>query len=217
VFGRSLSQLFFLAIAKSRVVTRRVPELALLVGLVLAGTFLAAVVALEPAFVTDPATLLVTVTLALAVLYPFSAFAVLRMEDPTWLLPPDPVLSVAAVAAAGVGLVGAAADPALAVAVAALLVLPPAVYNAGNGGGLDSLPAFQTLLASALVAVVVVGVSASFGGDTLLSGLVGVALVLLGGGYYTSRVPGRRAERRAGFVVTCALAVFVVEYVLLGG
>jgi hypothetical protein len=207
----------FLARAKPRVVTRRVPELALLVGVVLAGTFLAAVVALEPAFVTDPESLLVTVTLALALLYPFAAFAVLRMDDPTWLLPPDPLVGVAAATAVGVGLVGATADSALAVAVAALLVLPPAVYNAGSGGGLDSLPAFPTLLASALVAVAVVGVSAFIGADTLLTGLVGVALVLLGGGYYSSRVPGRRAERRAGLVVTCALAVFVVEYVLLGG
>jgi len=198
-------------------VTRRVPELALLVGLVLAGSFLAAVVALEPAFVADPATLLVTVTLALAVLYPFAAFAVIRMEDPTWLLPPDTVLSVAAVASAGVGLVGATAEPTLAVAVAAFLVLPPAVYNAGNGGNLDSIPAFPTLLASALVAVLVVGVSALNGADPLLSGLVGSALVLLGGGYYTSRVPGRRAERRAGLVVSAALVAFAVEYLLFGG
>ncbi len=207
----------FHAPSESRSVTRRVPELAVLVGLVLAGTVLAAVVVLEPAFVTDPEFLLVTVTFVLALLYPFATFAVVRMEDPTWLLPPDRLLLVATVLAAGVGLVGASADPVFAAVVAALLALPPVVYNAEYGGSLESLPPFPVLVGSALVAVTVVGVSAFSGADPLLPALLGSVLVLLGGGYYTSRTPGRRAQRRAGAVVSTSLALFVVEHVLIGG
>jgi len=197
--------------------TRRVPELALVVGVVLSGSFVAAVVALEPGFLGDPESLLVTVALSLLILYPFAAFAVLRMDDPTWLLPPDPLLAVALAAAAAVGLIGAAAGPALALVVAVFLALPPAIYNAGHGGRLRSLPALPTLAGSAVAAVGVFGLGAAAGANLFLYGLVACAVLLLGGAYYTSRVPGRRAERRAGAVVSAVVVACLAEYVLLGG
>ncbi|NHN46693.1 hypothetical protein G9464_03665 [Halostella sp. JP-L12] len=197
--------------------TRRVPELGLLVGLVLAGSFVAAVVALEPGFLAEAESLLMTVAIALVILYPFAAFAVLRMDDPTWLLPPDPLLGTALVAAAAVGLLGAPAGPALALAVAVFLALPPAIYNAGHGGRLRSLPALPALAGSALAAVGVFGLGAAAGANVFLYGLVASAVLLLGGAYYTSRVPGRRAERRAGAVVSAAIVACLAEYVLLSG
>ncbi|WP_121820270.1 hypothetical protein [Halostella salina] len=195
--------------------TRRVPELALVVGLVLAGSFVAAVVALEPGFLRDPASLLVTVAIAVAVLYPFAAFTAVRMDDPEWLLPPDAVLAAALVAGVGVALLGAtAASASLALAVATLLVAPPAAYNATHGGRLHSMPAFPALVGSAATGVAVFGLGAATGANPLVYGLVAAALLLLGGAYYTDRVPGRRAERRAGVVVSGGFVACAAEYVL---
>ncbi|WP_135821564.1 hypothetical protein [Halostella litorea] len=195
--------------------TRRVPELALVVGLVLSGSFVAAVVALEPGFLADPASLLVTVAIAVAVLYPFAGFAAVRMDDPTWLLPPDPLLALSLVAAAGVALLGAVgASASVALAVAVLVAGPPAAYNASHGGRLRSLRPARALGGGTVAGVAVFGLGAATGANPLVYGLVAAALLLLGGAYYTDRVPGRRAERRAGAVVSAGFAACAAEYAL---
>ena len=195
--------------------TRRVPELALVVGLVLAGSFVAAVAALEPGFLADPESLLVTAAIAVAVLYPFAAFTAVRMDDPTWLLPPDATLAVSLVGAAGVALLGAlGASASLALAVATLVAAPVAAYNATHRGQLRTLPARQVLVGAAAAAVGVFGLGAATGANPLVYGLVTAALLLLGGAYYTERVPGRRAERRAGAVVSGAFVACAAEYAL---
>jgi len=195
--------------------TRRVPELALVVGLVLSGSFVAAVVALEPGFLGDPESLLVTVAIAAAALYPFAAFTAVRMDDPEWILPPDAVLAAALVAGFGVALLGVTgASASLALAVATLVVAPPAAYNATHGGYLRSLPAFPALVGSAAAGVAVFGLGAATGANPLVYGGIAATLLLLGGAYYTDRVPGRRAERRAGVVVSASLLACATEYAL---
>lgn len=195
--------------------TRRVPELALVVGLVLSGSFVAAVVALEPGFLADPGSLLVTTAIAVAVLYPFAAFTAVRMDDPTWLLPPDALLAASLVAAVGVVLLGATgASVSLALAVATLVAAPVAAYNVTHDGRLRSLPAFRALVGAAVVAVAVFGLGAATGANPLVYGFVAGTLLLLGGAYYTERVPGRRAERRAGIVVSGGVVACAAEYAL---
>ncbi|WP_267641092.1 hypothetical protein [Haloarchaeobius amylolyticus] len=136
--------------------SRRVPEAAIVVGVLFATTWLVFPVLVgEVDLVADPASFLGYVGVAAVLFYPFAAYTVTRADDPDDTILPRPALAAAAAAGtlcALVGLVGGApllglfvglgvAMPAAAYAVAFDAVSPPPLPTlvAGTTLGLASL------------------------------------------------------------------------------
>jgi len=171
-------------------VTRRVPEAALAVGALLSATFVAFVVVTQRAAALAGTRWLLTLSVAVALLYPFAIWAVVRSEDPTWALPPRVVAGVAG-AVAAVALVGGAVRGAalFGVSAALLVALPPAAYWA-TAPGTRRLPARPLLfgVGAAAVGVVVLGVLVE---GPLVAAVDALALFLPAVAYH-ARVDGRR-------------------------
>ncbi len=109
--------------------SRRVPEAALAVGVLLSLSFVAFVVLVQGAAALSGTAPLATLAVAVAVLYPFAVWSVYHSEDPTWALPPDAVAGAAGVTALLALAVGTLRSaPLLGVSVAVLTVLPPVAY-----------------------------------------------------------------------------------------
>ncbi|WP_435319738.1 hypothetical protein [Haloarchaeobius sp. TZWSO28] len=130
--------------------TRRVPEAAIVVGVLFATTWLVFPVLVgEVDLVADPASFLGYIGVAAALFYPFAAYTVTRAADPDDTIPPRPVLAVAAAVgllcvtlglAGGEPLLGllvglGVAVPAAAYAVAFDAVSPPPVPTLVAGAG----------------------------------------------------------------------------------
>ena len=188
--------------------SRYVPEMALAVGVVLAvplGLF----ALLAGATVGAAA-------VALLVFYPFAGYAVVRSDDPTTVLVPDPVLY----AGLGVGLLvvltGVIADtPGTGLAVGALAAAPTVAYHARYGDSRNPLAPDETLAAGVGLAVgaVLLGIAL---GDPLGAGVGGGIAALTAADYHRQR--GGRLDRRSErlLVGTClgGAALIVVVAVL---
>ncbi|MEF8807002.1 hypothetical protein [Natronomonas sp.] len=119
--------------------SRRVPEAAPLVGLVLAFAF-----ALFGLLFSSNH--LGTLLVSALVLYPFVAFGIVRSEDPTGVFVPDYVLAAGFLASAPILLYGIAIGQTLFGALVALVVgVPPALYHARFGESVNPLSPDQTL------------------------------------------------------------------------
>lgn len=169
--------------------SRRVPEAALAVGVLLSLTFVAFVVLVQGAAALSGTTPLATLAVAVALLYPFAVWSVYHSEDPTWALPPRvvaPAAGLVALAAVAVGTVRTA--PLLGVTVALLTALPPAAYWVTAAGRRRVPP--RPLLAGAGVAalgIVVLGVAVE---GPLVAAVDALALFLPAVAYHV-RADGR--------------------------
>ncbi len=109
--------------------SRRVPEAALAVGVLLSLTFVAFVGLVQGAGALSGTAPLATLAVAVAVLYPFAVWSVYHSGDPTWALPPDAVAGAAgAVGLLALGVGALRGAPLLGVSVALLTALPPLAY-----------------------------------------------------------------------------------------
>jgi len=181
---------------------RRVPELALAVGVAL-GAPAALFVALFDSLVT-------AALVGAALLYPFAAYAVVVDDDPTTVLVPDYVLAGTAVAGGLTALAGLAVLAPLYGAVAGLVVaLPGVTYHLRYGDPISPLGPAATLALAVLVAVGLLG-AGTLAGDLALGAVGAVLAALAGADRYRLRggplSPG--AERAA--VAGCVAGVVVV-------
>lgn len=151
---------------------RHAPELALVVGALLALGFVAYGLLFSEA-------VLATLLVAIALFYPFAAFAVLRDDDPTSVLHPRPTLLVAGafgVLSFAYGV--AVAHPLFGLLVGLLAVVPVVLYHGRYGRTASPLPPRATLALTILAAVLVLGYGVVVaGGDPIAS--INAALLLL--------------------------------------
>ena len=193
---------------------RHVPEFALVTGAFLSLSFLVAGLVLTG----DVTRTLLT---SVAILYPFTAYAVTHSPDPTDVLPPR-VTSVVAVVV-GCALAGSvmartqsvATELPYALFLGALVVAPPAAYHVRYGHAserLNPLSPVQTAITALVGAGVVLGYGLLVGGTVFAAATALLAVV--GGGVY-ARARGARlsvtTRRRtvAGGAVTGVGVVFV--------
>ncbi|MFC6837257.1 hypothetical protein [Halomarina ordinaria] len=173
--------------------SRRVPEVAIVVGLVLAfpaGLFVAL-------FEGDP---LAALALALVLFYPFVAYSVAASPDPTTVLVPRYVLAAGAGGAALTALVGLALGRVAAGLAVGLFVAVPAVaYHTRYGPRVNPLPPRRTLALGGSVAALVL--LAGLATDAGVVGAVGTLLALLGSADYHGRRGGRFDRRTERLVV----------------
>ncbi|WP_439027779.1 hypothetical protein [Haloarchaeobius sp. DT45] len=136
--------------------TRRVPEAAIVVGVLFATTWLVFPVLVDDAdLFSTPASLLGYVGVAAVLFYPFAAYTVAHAEDPDDTIPPRPVLAVAAAVGIGcvaVGLLGG--DALLGLFVGLGVAVPAAVYAVAFDA--VSPPPIPTLLTGTLLGVAAV-------------------------------------------------------------
>lgn len=130
--------------------SRRVPEMAIVVGVLFAAGWLAFVVLVEgAALLREPAGLLPVVLVAAALCYPFAAWAVYFDDDPAGTFPPGPVAAVGGLLALVPVLAGAfGGQPLFGLLVGTVVAVPPAAYALRYG---DSLPPARATLASGTV------------------------------------------------------------------
>lgn len=199
--------------ANSRVVSRRTPELSLVVGLVLGGgtaafVLFAGVVEFGFAAAVHPA------ALALVALgYPFAGYAIVHAEDPTNVLPPTPVLVGAGTLAAGLAVVGVVLGrPFFGLFVALCVTLPPAAYHVGYGVSRNPLTPDRTFVVAGLAAagVLFAGLAS---GDPLFATVDALLLFVAAGVYRDRRGSARGGPDRLTVVGgAVGVALLVVAY-----
>jgi hypothetical protein len=208
--------------------SRRVPELALVTGLLLA----------LPAFGFGAVfgdDLALTALLSATVLYPFAGYAVYHSDDPTSVLPPRVVAAVGTLAGVATGvaaLLGAGPGRLLAAALFAVfclvaVALPPVAYAVVHDPDVLPLSPRAVLFAGAALAVAVLPLGAVAREPLLAAVTAGV--VFLAAGFHAARagvdVAGRLGRPlvaggllvglllAAGGVLVGPLEVWVVEAV----
>jgi hypothetical protein len=183
--------------------SRRVPEAAPLVGVVLAFGFALFGVLFGRNHLS-------TVLGTVVVLYPFLLFDIVRSDDPTTAFRPDPVLAAGCLGAAAPLLYGIAAGGALFGAlVAAVIAVPPVLYHARFGESVNPLPPDVSLAVGLLAAG---GLLAYGAVESPFVGALAAAVVGLAAVDYRRHRGGSlgRRTRTAGVVccLGCGLAVF---------
>ncbi|MFC4406928.1 hypothetical protein [Haloarchaeobius iranensis] len=133
--------------------SRRVPEMAIVVGVLFASGWLAFVLLVEgDRLLREPVGILPVVLVAAALCYPFAAWAVYFDDDPAGTFPPRPVAVVGVLLALVPALAGALGERSLfGLLVATTVALPPAAYALKYGESLP--PARATLAAGTVVGV----------------------------------------------------------------
>lgn len=152
--------------------SRHAPELALVVGALLALGFAVYGLLFSEA-------VLATLLVALALLYPFAAFAILRDDDPTTVIYPRLTLAVAGAFGSLTFAYGVAvARPTFGLLVGLVAVVPVVLYHGRYGRAASPLPPWATLTLAAIAAVLVLGYGVVVAGGDLLAS-VDAALLLL--------------------------------------
>lgn len=202
--------------APSGGMSRRVPEAAVLVGVVLALSFAA-----YGALFGDP---LPTALVSALLLYLFVGYAVVVDDDPAATLRPDPVLAVA-VAAGGLALAYGlvVSRPFWGLLVGLVLAVPAALFHAAHAESVNPLSPDATLAAGALAGVVVLlagvgpGVASATPGASVTVAALDAGLLVLGAAEYHTRRGGRLSRLAEGGAVVAGLgtAVAGVVYFLL--
>lgn len=205
--------------------SRRVPEAAVLVGVVLSVSF-----ALYGALFGD---LLSTALVSVLVLYAFVGYGVRVDDDPAATLRPDPTLAAAALAGALAFAYGLATlRPFLGLLVALVLAVPAALFHATHAESVNPLSPDATLALAAGAGVVVLLAGVAVGratgdltGATSTAAVTAGLLVIGTAEYHARRATGRlprRVERVTvlGSVAGAALALgyfaFVAREALAG-
>jgi hypothetical protein len=189
--------------------SRRVPEFALVTGVVLALAFSAFALAVTGDIPRSALT-------GAAFLYPFAAYAVVHSDDPTDVLPPDLVLGVAVAVAGFVAIatalagVGDASDRLFfGLFVALVISLPAAAYHVRFGRRVNPLSPRRTVAATGGVALAILALGLATG--SAVYGSVDALLVFLGGslaGDARGAPPDRRTRRTfVAFGALLALAL----------
>lgn len=194
---------------------RPVPEAAPVVGVVLAFS-----VALYGYLFAPAGTFLPVLLAALLTLYAFTAFAVVRTDDPAGVLYPDAVLAggfVLAVLVAAYGL-AIAGQPMFAGFVALVAVVPPALYHARYGERVNPLGARATLGAALVCAAVLLALGVVVD-DPAMATVDAVLLALAAADYRETRGPPMDATVEATLVAAClgGGGLAVVYFVLVAG
>jgi hypothetical protein len=194
--------------------SRRVPEAAVLVGVVLSVSF-----ALYGVLFGDP---LSTALVSVLVLYAFVGYAVGVDDDPAATLLPDPTLAAATVVGALVLTYGLATlRPFLGLLVALVLVVPAALFHAAHAESVNPLSPDATLALAAAGGVLVLLAGVTFGrftgdlaGPTSTAAFAAGLLVLGAAEYHTRRATGRLPRRVEGGAVLLTLggAALAVGY-----
>jgi len=187
--------------------SRRVPEAAVLVGVVLSLSF-----ALYGVLFGDP---LSTTLVSVLVLYVFVGYAVRVDDDPAATLVPDPTLAAATLAGGLVFAYGLATlRPFLGLLIALVLAVPAALFHATHAESVTPLSPDATLALAAgagvalLLAGVVVGrATGDLAGTTSTAAFAAGLLVLGAAEYHTRRATARLPRRVEGAAVLASLAV----------
>jgi hypothetical protein len=131
--------------------SRRVPEVAIVVGVLFASGWLAFVLLVEgDRLLREPAGILPVVLVAATLCYPFAAWAMYFDDDPAGTFPPEPVAAVGGLLGLVPVLAGALGGrPMFGLLVGTAVALPPAAYALVHG---DSLPPARATLAVGTVA-----------------------------------------------------------------
>lgn len=188
--------------------SRRVPEFALVTGLLLGLSTLLSGVVLAGEVLT-------TSLLSALVAYPFVAYAVVSDDDPTTVMPPRVILALGAFFGVALLVVSLLSDPSPANALFGLLAgllvsLPPVAYAVSFEAGVNPLSPRKTVVAGVGVgvALLVFGLavgSASYGAaDALLVGLSAAVYGAARGVRFDART------KRAAVAVGVVLGVAVV-------
>ncbi|WP_435196543.1 hypothetical protein [Natronomonas sp. EA1] len=191
---------------------RRVPEAALLVGLVLAFS----VVLFFLLFGGPP---LVTALIALALLYGFAAYAVVHDDDPASVLLPTPVLAAAALLALLLVVLGVVVgQPLFGLLVGFVAVVPPAMYHTHYGDPVNPLSVRATLALGGVgaLACLLAGVALE---DPLVGAVDAVVVALATADYQDTR--GEKLDELVEFVAVSVCfggaALAVLYFVLVAG
>jgi len=180
---------------------RRVPELALAVGVALAAP--------SALFVAVFDTVVTAAVVGAALAYPFAAYAVVVDDDPGTVLVPDYVLAGTAVAGGVVALAGLAGPAPLFGAVAGLVVaLPGVAYHLRYGDPVSPLGPAATLGLAACLAVGLLGAGV-LAGDPALGAVGAVLVALAGADRYRLRGAPLSAPVERAVVAGCLLGVAV--------
>lgn len=141
---------------------QRVPEAAVVVAALLAGSWLTFLLAVEPDRLTEPAFAASVLAVLLFVTYPLLWYAIAHDDEPTTVFPPRAVLAVGI----ALGLIGGALGVAGQAPWTPLLVvgavLPPIAYAVTYGDG-GFRPSPRTVIATGTAAAVGFGLAAATG------------------------------------------------------
>lgn len=201
----------------SETAARRVPEAAVVVAVLLVGSLFVFLLAVSPERFLDPAFSASVLGAAIALAYPFLAYAVVFDDDPTTVFVPRGVAALGIVLGVLAGLLGTLGGvPWTPLLVLAALV-PPLAYALVYGGSTPPVP--ERVLLGGVAAVIgafalataegVVGLPAAFGSGALLG--------LLAGAYDRWRGSRRRLDDPALLGVILATLALLVGGWLLGG
>lgn len=141
---------------------QRVPEAAVVVAALLAGSWLIFLLAVEPDRLMDPAFAASVLAVLLFITYPLLWYAIAHDDDPTTVFPPRAVLAVGlalGMAGGALGVAGVATWTPLLVVGA---VLPPIAYAVTYGDGAFR-PSPQTVIVAGTAATVGFGLAAATG------------------------------------------------------
>lgn len=188
--------------------SRRVPEAAIVVGVLFASAWLAFVVLVErERLLREPAALLPVVLVAALLCYPFAAWAVHVDDDPTRTFPPVTVAAVAGVVALVPVVAGAVGgQPLFGLLVATAVALPPAAYALAYGNALP--PARATLAVGTVVGVAVAAAGVALA-QPYLAAPVALA-AFLGGVAVHDRAGAPLLPARYVFAATAVVAAALV-------
>lgn len=171
--------------------SRRAPEFALLIGLVLALAYVGFVALVSGgAALLAPRQLVGTVAVALVLSYPFAIYAVHYDDDPTTVLPPVAVGLAGGLVAALVAVAGAVAGVPVEAALVALLAGLPVGAYVVTYGGLD-LPDARAVAAVGVLCGVGVVLAGLVVGPASLAAVAGLLCFLAAAAYHdhVARVP----------------------------
>jgi hypothetical protein len=186
--------------------SRRVPEAAPLVGLVLALAF-----ALFGLLFSSNH--LGTALVSVVLLYPFVGFGVVRSESPETVFPPDPVLAAGSLGGSLAALYGVVSGQALLGAlVAGVVAVPSALYHARFGEPVNPLSPDATLAVGLLAAAGLLLYGAVEG---LLVGALSAVLVGFGAIDYRRQRGGPLARRTRSVALACCLGGGIAAFGLL--
>lgn len=186
--------------------SRRVPEAAPIVGLVLAFSF----AVFGFLFSTNH---LATLLVCTGLLYAFTALGIARSPNPDDVFAPDPILAVTFLVAAVAAIYGLVdGQPLFGVLVALVVFVPSALYHARYGESANPLSPDATLVGGLLgsVALLLYGATESLLLGGLTAGIVGLASI-----DYRRQRGGELDRRTRSLALVCCLGGGVAAFGLL--
>lgn len=195
---------------------RRVPEAAVLVGVLLSASLIVFLLAVSPRRFLEPAFSLSVLLAAVAVSYPFYAYAVVHDDDPTTVFPPRVVGAIGIGIGTAAAVVGALSRIDWTPLVALAAGLPPVAYAIAYGD--DPTPVRPVPVAlGGLAAAGLLSIAGGTGAPAPPA-WIGSAVLLAGsaGAYYRWSGRDLPASARYAGVATVAVALGAAVAIALG-